>query len=167
MPLRLLSLVLLLTFIPHLNQLGVSSASSAPQEKLLTVAIGAFNDKFYAFAEEQFRKYIESYPDSPDIDRVYYLLGRTSYLQGKTSKANEVFNKLVHEFPAFEEMGNALFWLGRTWFELGNDREAATYLKKLVFIHHENEHLSEAYYLLGYIHVQWKSFVEAEYYLRE
>jgi len=167
MPLRLLSLVLFLTFIPHLNQLGVSSASSAPQEKLLTVAIGAFNDKLYAFAEEQFRKYIESYPYSPDIDRVYYLLGRTSYLQGKTSKANEVFHKLVHESPAFEEMGNALFWLGRTWFELGNDREAATYLKKLVFIHHENEHLSEAYYLLGYIHVQWKSFVEAEYYLRE
>ncbi len=133
----------------------------------MTIAIGAFNDKFYGFAENQFKTYIESYPRSPNIDRVYYLLGRTYYLQGKILEAKEVFQTVVREFPSFQQRGNALFWLARTWLELGNYEEAVKYYRKFILRHHKNEHLSEAYFDLGNIHVQWKRFIEAEYYLKE
>jgi len=167
MPLRMLSLVILL-FCFHLPvHWSIASATPTSREKLLTVAIGAFNDKLYSFAESQFQEYIASYPRSSDIDRVYYLLGMTYYLQGKLLKAKEVFHKIVNEFPSFQEMGNALFWLGRTWLELGNQEEAATYYRKLVFRHHENEHLADACFDLGYMYVEQKRFIEAEYYLQE
>ena len=167
MPSKIILLLFLLFPLQYPIQWGVASAASPSRERLFTIAIGAFNDKFYSFAENQFEKYIESYPHSPNIDRVYYLLGRTYYLQGKVLEAKEVFQKVVHEFPSFEHMGNTLFWLGRTWLELGNQEEAVKYYRRLVFRHHENEHLSEAYFDLGNIYVQWKRFVEAEYYLRE
>jgi TolA-binding protein len=167
MPLRTLSLVVLLFFFHPLVQGSIVSATPTYREKLLTVAIGAFNDKLYSFAENQFQEYIASYPRSSDIDRVYFLLGRTYYLQGKLLKAKEVFHKIVNEFPSFREMGNALFWLGRTWFELGNQEEAAKYYRKLVFRHHENEHLADACFDLGYMFVEQKRFIEAEYYLQE
>ena len=167
MPSKTISLVFLLVFLHYPIQWGVASAASPSREKLLTIAIGAFNDKFYGFAENQFKTYIESYPHSPNIDRVYYLLGKTYYLQGKILEAREVFQKVVHEFPSFQYRGNALFWLGRTWLELGNHEEAVKYYRKLVLRHHKNEHLSEAYFDLGNIYVQWKRFIEAEYYLKE
>ncbi len=167
MPSKIISLIFLLVCFHYPIQWGIASASSTSREKLLTIAIGAFNDKLYDFAENQFEKYIESYPHSPNIDQVYYLLGRTYYLQGKLFEAKEVFHKVVHEFPSFGQMGNALFWLGRTWFELGNQEEAAKFYRKLVLRHQKNEHLVEAYFDLGHIYVQRKRFVEAEYYLKE
>jgi TolA-binding protein len=145
----------LLAFLHYPTQWGVATAASPSREKLLTIAIGAFNDKFYGFAENQFETYIESYPHSPNIEKVYYLLGRTYYLQGKILEAKEVFQKVVNEFPSFQHRGNALFWLGRTWLELGNHEEAVKYYRKLVFRHQNNEHL------------RWKRFIEAEYYLME
>lgn len=167
MPSKTILLVVLLAFLHYPIQWGVATASSPSREKLLTIAIGAFNDKFYGFAENQFETYIESYPHSPNIDKVYYLLGRTYYLQGKILEAKEVFQKVVNEFPSFQHRGNALFWLGRTWLELGNHEEAVKYYRRLVFRHQNNEHLSEAYFDLGNIHVRWKRFIEAEYYLME
>ncbi len=167
MPSKIFSLIYLLACFYYPTQWDIASASSVSRERLLTIAIGAFNDKLYGFAENQFEKYIESYPRSPDIDQVYYLLGRTYYLQGKLYEAKEVFHKVVHEFPSFGQMGNALFWLGRTWFEMGDQEEAAKFYRKLVLRHHKNEHLSEAYFDLGHICVQQKRFDEAEYYLKE
>jgi TolA-binding protein len=167
MPSKTIALLFLLAFLHYPIQGGVASAASISREKLLTIAIGAFNDKFYGFAENQFKTYIESYPHSPNIDRVYYLLGRTYYLQGKILEAKEIFQKVVHEFPSFQHGGNALFWLARTWLELGNHEEAVKYYRKLVLRHNKNEHLSETYFDLGKIYVQWKRFIEAEYYLKE
>jgi len=167
MPSKTISLIFLLVFLHCPIQWGVASAASPSREKLLTIAIGAFNDKFYGFAENQFETYIESYPHSPNIDRVYYLLGRTYYLQGKILEAKGAFQKVIHEFPSFQHRGNALFWLGRTWLELGNYEEAVKCYRKLVLWHQSNEHLSEAYFDLGNIYVQWKRFIEAEYYLKE
>jgi len=164
---KILSLVILLVCFHSPNQWTIASTSSTSQEKLLTIAIGAFNDKLYSFAEKQFEEYLESYPHSPNIDQVYYLLGRTYYLQGKLFNAKEVFHKVVHEFPSFGQMGNALFWLGRTCLELGNKEEAVKYYRKVVFRHHENEHLGDACFDLGHIYVERKRFVEAEYYLQE
>jgi TolA-binding protein len=167
MPSKTISLVFLLAFLHYPIQWDVSSAASPSRDKLLTIAIGAFNDKFYGFAENQLETYIESYPHSPDIDRVYYLLGRTYYLQGKIHEAKEVFQKVAHEFPSFQHRGNALFWLARTWLELGNHQEAVKYYRRLILRHHKNEHLSEAYFDLGNIYVKWRRFIEAEYYLKE
>ncbi|MFB0506673.1 MAG: tetratricopeptide repeat protein [Thermodesulfobacteriota bacterium] len=167
MPSRTILLLLILSFLHCPIQWGAASAASPSREKLLTIAIGAFNDKFYGFAENQFETYIESYPRSPNIDWVYYLLGRTYYLQGKILEAKEVFLKVVREFPSFQHKGNALFWLARTWLELGNNEEAVKYYREFVLRHHKNEHLSEAYFDLGNIYVQWKRFIEAEYYLKE
>ena len=167
MQMKILSLIFLFVCFQYPVQWSVASASSTSQEKLLTIAIGAFNDELYDFAEDQFEKYIESYPHSPNIDRVYYLLGRTYYLQGKLFEAKEVFHKVVHEFSSFGQMGNAIFWLGRTWLELGNQEEAVKYYRKLVLRYHENEHLGKAYFDLGYIYMQWNRYVEAEYYLKE
>ena len=167
MPSKTILLVVLLAFLHYPTQWGVATAASPSREKLLTIAIGAFNDKFYGFAENQFETYIESYPHTPNIEKVYYLLGRTYYLQGKILEAKEVFQKVVNEFPSFQHRGNALFWLGRTWLELGNHEEAVKYYRTLVFGHQNNEHLSEAYFDLGNIYVRWKRFIEAEYYLME
>lgn len=164
---RTRSLEILLVCLYPAIAWSVATASPTSQEKLLTIAIGAFNDKLYSFAEDQFEQYIASYPNATDTDRVYYLLGRACYLQGKLLKAKEVFHKIVHESPSSEEMGNALFWLGRTWLELGNQEEAIRYYRRLVFRHHENEHVPDACFDLGQIYIGRKRFVEAEYYLQE
>ena len=164
---KIAPLIVLLVCFHFPIQRTSASVSSTPREKLLTIAIGAFNDKLYSFAEKQFEEYVETYPHGPDIDQVYYLLGRTYYLQGKLMRAKEVFQKVVREFPSFGQMGNALFWLGRTWFELGNQEEAVKCYRKVVFRYPESEHMGNACFDLGRIYVERKRFVEAEFYLKE
>ena len=159
--LRHISFVLLLVILLS----PLPSSASSPQE-LLQVGIGAFNDKFYRVAEAQFREFLQSYPNHPQVPNVIYLLGKAVYEQKKFAEAKDIFTTLLMSNRNFEKRDAVFFWLARSCEELGDvvcGKEG--FLTVITKYPQSNWYLSSLYFL-GKISFQEGQFKSSEIYLR-
>jgi len=118
-------------------------------EQLIKVGLGAFKDGFYDIAEKQFSNFIRFYPKHDRVFDIYYLLGRTLLIKGKSKEAMSLFAKIIEEGKNFENMDYALLRMAEVKIKLGSRDEAAKYLLSIVKNFPKFEQIDYAYYLLG------------------
>ena len=121
----------------------------AEDEQLIKVGLGAFKDGFYDIAEKQFSNFIRFYPKHDRVFDIYYLLGRTLLIKGKSKEAMSLFAKIIEEGKNFENMDYALLRMAEVKIKLGSRDEAAKYLLSIVKNFPKFEQIDYAYYLLG------------------
>jgi TolA-binding protein len=159
--LRHISFVLLLVILLS----PLPSSSSSPQE-LLQVGTGAFNDKFYRVAESQFREFLQSYPNHPQVPNVMYLLGKAVYEQKKFAEAKDIFTSLLMSNKNIEKRDAVYFWLARSCEDVGDILCAKEGFLTVITKYPQSSWYLSSLYFLGKISFQEGQFKSSEIYLR-
>jgi TolA-binding protein len=138
------------------------SKTLSEDEQLIWVGIGAFKDGLYDIAEKQFSNFIRIYPKHDKVFDVYYLLGRTLLIRGKSKEAKIIFSRIINGGKYFENLDYAL--LAMAELEIGADnREEATRLLRLIIKNFPRfDQIDYTYYLLGFLELRSNQWSAAE-----
>jgi TolA-binding protein len=140
----------------------VQSKNFSPEEQLVRVGIGAFNDGFYDIAENQFSLFIRDHSTHPKVYDICYLLGKTLLLKGKLKEAKSIFLRIANENKNFESLDHSLFWLAEIEIKLGNGEEARRVLSSVIRRFPRFEWIDYSYYLLGLLNLGSNRLTDAE-----
>ncbi len=83
-----------------------------------------YEDGLYDLAAEALERYIESFPDSPDLIDAAVLIGESYYADGDYKKARNAFQRLAMDYPDDQRSMRALTRIADCYLAL-NDRERA------------------------------------------
>jgi TolA-binding protein len=138
------------------------SKNITEEDQLILVGTGAFNDRFYGIAENQFSQFIRDYPHHGKVYDVCYLLGKTLLNMGKLREAKKVFLKIINESKNFEYMDYILFGVAEIETKLGNGEEAHRLLLLIIKRFPRFEWIDYSYYLLGLLDFGSNRLIQAE-----
>ncbi len=140
----------------------VHARNHPPDEQLLLVGVGAFNDGFYDIAEKQFSQLLRDYPNHEKRYEVCYLLGKTLFFRQMFRESKGFFKKIINENNRFEHIDYTLYWLSEIEIRLGNREEARKLLSSLVRRFPKFEWVDYAHYLLGLLDFEFNRLSQAE-----
>ena len=81
-------------------------------------AFQSLKDLRYADSADQFRAFLDQYPDSAWADNAQYWLGESYYVTRNYEIALSAFNELMQRFPGSPKAPDALLKVGYTHYEL-------------------------------------------------
>lgn len=96
----------------YFNFSSVSKTSALYEVALLRQALCADELKDTDTAVKKYHFFIERFPDSIFIEKVYYALAQNYYEQGEYKKAEKTFNAIIKNFPESEYKTAANYYLG-------------------------------------------------------
>ncbi len=83
-----------------------------------------FHQQRYDAAEQRFRRYLETYPDSELADNAQFWIGECHYARRDYSAALEAFSATVERYPQGNKVADALLKAGRCLEALGQPDQA-------------------------------------------
>ncbi|RFC63172.1 tol-pal system protein YbgF [Fulvimarina endophytica] len=104
-----------------------SQPVAAPSGNAQAVYSAAYDELLagdYASAEQSFRQYVQTYPNSPDASDAQYWLGESLYQQQKYADAAEVFLNAQKDDPEATKAPEMMLKLGMSLAALGNAETA-------------------------------------------
>jgi tol-pal system protein YbgF len=101
-------------------------------EQLFAVAYSDYSRGNLALALSEFRRYVETYPDSEMADNAEYWIGEILYAQKKYQDAVDAFDRAFHVSPKGDKAASALYKRALALADLGRREEAVKQLNVLV-----------------------------------
>jgi TolA-binding protein len=88
------------------------------QEQLFNQGLGAFQDKLYEDALDNFDNYMDNYGSESRADAVLYMSGVAQYSLGRYGESLETFNRLSSEKTGSPYLRRTPYWLGLNHYAL-------------------------------------------------
>ena len=110
---------------PQTGWVGPSGAVRDSPEEQLAVAVALFDRQEYDQANEEFRKLLKAYKNSPQAPEAQYYLGRCMEEEGKYYKAFLAYRKTIQVYPStmrFEEILEREYQIANHFF-VGGKRQ--------------------------------------------
>ncbi len=121
----------------------------------------------YDRAIVEFERFIQFFPDSPQVPMARYLMGICDLKSGRFEPARERFFEIIRTGPDSPLVGKALFMVGESYYEQGALREAAYYFRLVTEQYPTLELKDMALYRLGWTRMKedrWKD--ASEYFIK-
>ena len=93
-------------------------SSPEAEKEAYDTAFSALKELRYADAAEEFRAFMQQYPQSDYADNAQYWLGESYYVTRNYELALEAFNDLLTDFPSSLKQPDSLLKIGYTHYEL-------------------------------------------------
>jgi len=130
--------------------LDVKSRLGTPDTDLFLEAAEYYRDKRWEYAIRTFKKIIQSYPESPHLERAYFLLAK-SYHRMFEKKMPQHFVEItkhyqiaISRFPKSEYVADAMVSIGDCYLEAKNYYEAMAYFNLVLDQHKDHPAAAEA-----------------------
>jgi TolA-binding protein len=114
---------------------GICFAQDSKENGDFKLAVNLFNDKMYDLALEQFRTFINLYPNSPQGIEARYYLGLTQSKLGRHDEARITFQNFALAYPDNIKAPEAWMNAAEEYVALKNDREAAMAFERVKTFH--------------------------------
>lgn len=105
------------------------------------------------------RGYLEKYPDSPHVNRIYALIASTYFFEEKYDEALALFNSSRLDLLANEERDEMTYRLASSYLKTGNIKEAAVWFETLK--NTNNKYSEDCTYYIAYIRYTQQRYDEA------
>jgi len=118
--------------IPALPPSGGASGGAAVTADPETLYRAAYNDYLrgnYDQAIDQFRLYLETFPETELSDNAIYWYGECYYRLARFRQAIERFEELLNRFPRSDKVPSALLKKGYAYLELGEQAQGILQLQ--------------------------------------
>lgn len=102
------------------------------------LAINLYNDKLYDLALEQFRQFINLYPNTQNGIEARFYLGLTQTKIGKHDDARITFQNFALAYPDNPKAAEAWWNVGEAYVAMNNPREAALAFERVKTFHPKN-----------------------------
>jgi len=103
---------------PDVQSQAAPAASSADEKAAYDQAFQALKELRYADAAEDFRSFLDRYPNSEFADNAQYWLGESYYVTRNYDIALTAFQDLLDRHPDSPKAPDALLKVGYTYYEL-------------------------------------------------
>ncbi len=125
-------------------------AQVVSEKRIFYVAQQSFCDGFYDVAIEKLKAFIDTFPESKNINSAYLLLGRSYYEKGAFHLALGEFEKIISSSD-LSEKDEAYYWIGKVYLEGLDLAVARSLFKKIIDDFPKSDFLDYAHYYLAVI----------------
>lgn len=94
------------------------------EKEIYTAAYDLLNQRDYDAATQDFKSYLNRFPQGQFASNSCYWLGKIANQNGDYDQAKNWFAKLISNYPDAPKVPDAKYDLGRVYFNLGNKTEA-------------------------------------------
>ncbi|HWP83262.1 MAG TPA: tetratricopeptide repeat protein [Bacteroidota bacterium] len=124
-----------IVFVGLLNILTAVSAQDTKENADFKLAVNLYNDKLYDLALEQFRQFINLYPNTANGIEARFYLGLTQAKLTKHDDARLTFQNFALAFPDHPKAPDAWWNVGEAYVAMKNVREAALAFERVRTFH--------------------------------
>ncbi|MDZ4860711.1 MAG: tetratricopeptide repeat protein [Candidatus Hydrogenedentes bacterium] len=135
-----------------------ANAAEDPDQAQIDFANGLFRGEYYDLAAEEYRKYIETFPEGKFFNDALYRLGESEYSAGKYEPALAAFDLLLTSRPDSPDRSRASLRKGELLYRLKRPDEAAAVLQPLAAADSGAEVRAGAIYYLGKLEYDREGF---------
>lgn len=111
---------------------GAGGDAAAGESEAYQAAFETLRDGRYAQAAEQFRRFLETYPDSRLAANARYWLGESHYVVREFDAALEHFQRVLEDYPESSKRPDAMLKIGFVHFEEERREQARQALQRVV-----------------------------------
>ncbi|MFB3896256.1 MAG: tetratricopeptide repeat protein [bacterium] len=111
---------------------GTNPVETPDPEKIYQTAYGDYVKGNYDVAVDQFKLYLQHFPEAENAAAVRYMLGDCYYSKKQFEPALAEFDKLIKQSPTSEKVPAAMLKRAYIYRELKKDSEAVSELKSVV-----------------------------------
>ena len=126
------------------------------------MGVWLYGSKKYDLAAEEFRSFLQKYPDHEKVADARLGMARALLQAGKSDEAIAALNELRQKHPKFERIPEALFHLGQALVASGKTKEAAAVFNDLAANYADHYLAAWARARQGEALVTLKEYAEAE-----
>lgn len=137
---------------------GLAAGADDPEQGQIDFANSLFRSEYYDLAADEYRKYVDTYPEGKFLDEALYRLGESEYSAGNHESALEAFDKLLVTRPSAPGRGRATLRKGELLYRLKRPDEAAPVLQSLTPKDAPTETRAGALYYLGKLEYDRSNF---------
>lgn len=105
---------------------------AASAEEQYDNALQLFRSGQYDAAKDEFKSYLEGYPQSDLADNAQFWLGECYYAEKRYGEAIAAYEKTIKEYPKSDKVSSAMLKQGMAFLELGDNTAGKILLKKVV-----------------------------------
>lgn len=150
-------------FFTGIMILGVTAFSQS-HEQLFDQGLGAFQDKLYEDALENFDAYLKRFDNESRSDAVIYMSGVSQYYLEEYTDSLDSFERLVADKPESPYLRRTSYWIGLNYYHLQEwSRAEEAYLEQLSFPQ-ETYYLERSYLYLGILGEKREEWAKAYQY---
>ncbi len=114
---------------------GIAIAQDTKENADFKLAVNLYNDTLYDLAAEQFRQYVNFYPNTQNGIEARFYLGLAQTKLGKHEDARITFQNFALAFPEHPKASDAWWNVGESYVALKNTREAALAFERVKAFH--------------------------------
>ncbi len=123
------------TAVKGLPTPDTASRETAPtpetEKEAYDQAFQSLKELKYADAAQQFKAFLQQYPDSEFADNAQYWLGESYYVTRNYDIALEAFQNVLNKFPQSPKVPDSLLKIGYTYYELKQWDQARAALEQV------------------------------------
>ncbi len=152
-----------------ISALFINSAFSVEgaEDERFFVAGKAFSDGFYEASLSLFKKFIEDFPDSPNIYKAKLYLAKCYYFKGDYSNAISVLSGLSSQKEISDIKDEVYYWLAEVNYKGKSFKDSLFYAKKIIEDYPSSKFIWQAYSLCGLNYLELGDIDNAEEYLEK
>ncbi|MFH1442140.1 MAG: tetratricopeptide repeat protein [Candidatus Omnitrophota bacterium] len=140
---------------------SVVFSQETKEEETLFVAERAFDDGFYEVSLDLLERFLKTYSDSKNKQKVNLLIGKCYFNQNKYNNALEKFSAIEND-PAIRDLRDEIFyWIAEVHFRGNNFIKAAEYYRKIADGFPKSVFLVPGIYSLGWCLFQQQDYRQA------
>ena len=101
-------------------------------------ALSFYREKKFAVADQKFKEFRQTFPQSSLVDDATYLLAYMQFLKGNYEKSALKFHEMIEQHPHSNKINEAKWWLGVSFERTGDINAAVDIYKSLLELPPEN-----------------------------
>lgn len=137
------------------------SPQITPEDSLYTLALGAYRNGFLDLAIDQFRKFIDLYPESRKVPYAWFRLGEAYRAQKRHALAEEAYQKILQAYPGHQVSSLARFRCAGVRFVRGEFAAALSDYQRFLMEDPDADHALDARFWIAESLYQMKRYPEA------
>ena len=142
-------IILILSLIVLCGSLAEHLFAANTEEEAYTIAVGLYNDGLIDLARDQFKNFLEQFPDSSQGPYIQYLIGECDYRQKKYETAIQTYRKGITDYPGNLYIDQMVYKLGRSYFLSEEYRAAQRTFQEFIEKYPQSSQIQHAYYWMG------------------
>lgn len=138
---KFLTIVLIFTWIIY--------PAIAGEREEYSFAYNFFQREAYGIAKDQFKAFLQEYPDSENADDARFLMGECALRLKGYDEAIRYYKQLEIDYPDSPLRLDAVFGVATAWFRQGKYEEAIKAFEELIEESNDDQVISQSLYLIG------------------